>query len=242
MAKCFDVEIEGGQTSVVLNFDALAAAASLELSGVSGDVIAPGSLDGSVAFGITPRTAGDLPTTFAYDATDFFGTFGGTIEHRGSVFFNDGTVEVGNFTIGFDAARVGTLDGNASGFYVESTAGVSAILFDVANPSVLFASSLEAVVGADLLVSPEFAGFLLSIEFAEADLTGVAVGEALVEGDTGCSAADFNDDGYLNFFDIISFVRAAVKQKPSADLDGSGMFDYRDLQQFVERYLSCRWG
>lgn len=239
-AMANDVAIEGGQTSVVLNFDALAAAASLELSGVSADVIAPGSLDGSVAFGITSRDADDLPTTFAYDATDFFGSFGGTIEHRGSVFFNDGTVEVGNFTIGFDAARAGTLDGNASGFYVESTTGVSAILFDVANPSTLFASSLEAVVGADLLVSPEFAGFLLSIEFAEGDLSGVAVGEALVQGDTGCSAADFNDDGYLNFIDIFAFVRAAVKQKPSADLDGSGMFELNDIQQFVERYISCR--
>ena len=38
------------------------------------------------------------------------------------------TVEVGNFTIGFDANRVG---GNISGFFVESTTGVEAILFDV---------------------------------------------------------------------------------------------------------------
>ncbi len=175
------VEIGGGQTSVLLDTDTLSAAASLDLSGVSSDVIAPGTIPGSVAFGINPRDAmaPALPTTFAYDDTDFLGTFSGAIEHTGSVFFNNDTVEVGNFTIGFDAGRVG---GDNSGFFVESTTGIAAILFDVENPSQLEATDSNLTIGANLLVSPEFATFLFDNGLASADLTGADVGDALVEG------------------------------------------------------------
>lgn len=173
-ASAKTVFVAGGQTSVLLDTQTLEAAAGLTLSGVSSDVIAPGSLGaGSVAFGINPRDAAVLPTTFAYDPDDFLGTFGGTIEHAGSVFFNSGSVEVGDFTIGFDAARAG---GAASGFFVESNAGITAILFDVGAPSTLVAGATELVIGADLLVSPEFASFL-----GDTQLTGADVGDARVE-------------------------------------------------------------
>jgi len=171
------VDVTGGQTSVLLDTTTLSAAASLDLSGVSGDVISPGTLPGSVAFGINSRT--DSPaTTFSYDPSDFLGTFSGTIEHMGSVFFNSDTVEVGDFSIGFDAGRVG---GDRSGFFVESTAGIAAILFDVSNPSTLAATASSLTIGADLLVSAEFAQFLLDNQLATADLTGADVGDALVE-------------------------------------------------------------
>ncbi|MCC5823329.1 MAG: hypothetical protein LAT64_02225 [Phycisphaerales bacterium] len=173
------VDVTGGQTSVLLDTATLSSAASLDLSGVSGDVIAPGNLgEGSVAFGINPRNASSLPTTFSYDPADFLGTFSGTIEHTGSVFFNSGTVEVGNFTIAFDAARVG---GDRSGFFVESTTGIAAILFDVGAPSTLDATASSLTIGADLLVSAEFAGFLLDNQLASVDLTGAVVGSALVQ-------------------------------------------------------------
>ena len=110
------VTLNDGMTSVLLDTAALSSLASLDLSSVSSDVMAPGALGaGSVAFGITPKT------TFSYDPSDFLGTFSGSIEHNGSVFFNSDTVEVGDFTIGFDAARVGAFGGAASGFFVEST-------------------------------------------------------------------------------------------------------------------------
>lgn len=175
--------IVGGQTNVLLDTATLSAAASLNLSGVSPEVIAPGELgDDSVAFGVNPRDAAAplLPTTFSYDPADFLGTFAGTIEHSGSVFFNDNAVEVGNFTIGFDAARAGTLGGNASGFFVESTAGIAAILFDIENPSALTATDSELSVAADLLVSPEFGEFLFSNGLSTANLAGADVGDALV--------------------------------------------------------------
>ena len=173
------VDVTGGLTSVALDFDTLAAAASLELSSVSGDVVAPGELPDSVAFGINSRTAAAplLQTTFSYDPADFLGTFGGTIEHAGSVFFNSDTVQVGNFTIGFDGTRA---LGDASGFFVASTVGISAILFDVGAPSTLVATNSSLLIGADLLVSAEFAAFLQNGGLASTDLTGAVVGSALV--------------------------------------------------------------
>ena len=168
--------VTGGQTNVLLDTATLSAAASLDLSSVSADVIAPGDLGaGSVAFGINSRSSATLPTTFAYDAG--LTSFSGSIEHAGSVFFNDDAVEVGNFTIGYDAGRVGDL---RSGFFVESTVGIAAILFDIESPSSLVAESGELSIGANLLVSSEFAGFLSDNGLASADLTGADVGDALV--------------------------------------------------------------
>lgn len=128
--------VVGGQTNVALDFDTLSSAAGLDFSSVSGDVIAPGSIADSVAFPIN-ACDGSLPTTFAYDPATFpaGGSFSGTIEHSGSVFFNTDTVEVGDFTIGFDGARVGTLSGAASGFFVaNNVAGAvpaPVVLFDI---------------------------------------------------------------------------------------------------------------
>lgn len=175
-------EVTGGQTNVLLDTATLSAAASLDLSGVSGPVIAPGNLGAdSVAFPINARDAAPLPTTFAYDSSDFLGSFSGTIEHTGSVLFNDGGVEVGNFTIGFDGARAGTLGGNASGFFVESTVGIAAILFDIAAPSQLDATPGSLTIGADLLVSPEFGQFLFDNQLSASNLQGADVGDALVQ-------------------------------------------------------------
>lgn len=172
------IDVVGGQTSVLLDTDTLSSAASLNLSSVSPDVIAPGSLgDSSVAFGINSRDAMMLPTTFSYAAG--LASFGGTIEHTGSVFFNMDTVEVGNFTIGFDDSRIG---GDRSGFFVASTTGIEAILFDVASPSDLSATTSGLLIEADLLVSSEFSTFLLDAGLASSDLTGADVGDTLVEG------------------------------------------------------------
>lgn len=173
-AETYDVT--GGQTSVLLDTAALSSAASLNLSSVSPDVFAPGELgDNSVAFGINPRNASSLPTTFSYDAG--LASFSGTIEHTGSVFFNDDTVEVGNFTIAYDAARVGD---DRSGFYVASTTGIAAILFDVASPSSVVADASGLQISADLLVSAEFGQFLFNKGLSSTNLTGVDVGDAFV--------------------------------------------------------------
>jgi hypothetical protein len=173
-AHAIPADVVGGQTSVLLDAELLESAAGLTISGVSSDVIVPGNLGtDSVAFDINSRsaTAPLLPTTFSYDSDDFLTTFSGTIEHLGSVFFNTDTVEVGNFTIGFDAGRTPT----NSGFFVESTVGVAAILFDVA-PTLLDPTATSLTIAGDLLVSAEFAGFL-----GDTALTGADVGDFRVE-------------------------------------------------------------
>jgi hypothetical protein len=175
------VQVDGGATSVALDTATLASAANLTLSGVSPGIGA-GSLPGSVAFPITARTAPTLPTTFAYNPASFLTSFSGTIEHRGSVFFNTGTVEVGDFSIGYDAARaVGLGATQPSGFFVRSNRGVSAILFDVAGPTTLTPTAASLTIQSNLLVSPEFAGFLQQNGLATTNLTGADVGDALVQ-------------------------------------------------------------
>ncbi|MEN1681557.1 MAG: PEP-CTERM sorting domain-containing protein [Planctomycetota bacterium] len=171
-------DVIGGRTNVALDTAALSAAASLDLSSVSPGIGA-GVLPGSVAFPINPRDAATLPTTFSYTAGDFpGGPFSGTIEHTGSVFFNSDAVEVGNFTIGFDGARA---TGGASGFFVESTTGIAAILFDTAVVALDRQDEGGLDLTVDLLVSPEFATFLTDNSLASTDLTGVDVGDARIQ-------------------------------------------------------------
>ncbi len=171
------VDINLGQTNVLLDTATLSAAANLDLSGVAGPVIAPGGLGAdSVAFPINSRTATnpDLPTTFSYDPADFLGSFSGVIEHSGRVLFNSDAIEVGNFTIGFDGGR-----NTGSGFFVESTVGIADILFDIEGP-VVDATDSALSVSADLLVSPEFAQVLIDAGLTTDNLTGADVGDALV--------------------------------------------------------------
>ena len=180
LASAAMVDVVGGRTSVALDATTLGAAAGLTLSGTSAEVQSPGDIPDSVAFPITPRDAAVRPTTFSYDSSDFLNTFSGTIEHAGTVSFNENAITVGNFTIGFDSARAGTLGGIASGFYVQSNTDVNAILFDVANPGSLDASETLLAIDADLLVSPEFGQFLLGGGLASSDLAGADVGNARV--------------------------------------------------------------
>lgn len=168
------VAVVGGQTNVALDFDLIAAATGLTLAGVSEGVIVPGNLENSVAFAITSPLAASLPTTFAYDTGDFFGTFGGTIEHRGAVFFGGAAdVAVGNFTIGFNA--------DLASFQVTDNLDLGIALFDVA---ITDASPLAATFDAwgDLLISGAFANLLIDLGLTGDDLTGVDVGDAWVEG------------------------------------------------------------
>jgi len=238
VALANEVDVEGGQTNVALDTELLLSAAGLEITGISPEVIAPGDLPDSVAFPINPRDASAplLPTTFTYTAPDL-APFSGAIEHEGKITFND-AVTVGNFTIGFDGARVGTLGGLASGFFVASTAGTEAVLFDLElTGATTGAAFLE--VSANLLVSPEFAGLLNELGLTMDDLSGADVGDALVDGQTGCSAVDINDNGRVNFGDYIRFLRQFKRDRDAADFDGSGDLDRADLIGFLTRFVDC---
>jgi hypothetical protein len=169
------VAVGGGQTNVLLDV-ALLETVGLKLSGVGGPVIAPGNLgEGSVAFPINGRnaTAPALATTFTYTA-DTLAPFAGTIEHSGTVLFNDGALEVGNFTIGYDAARASA---TTSGFFVaDNVTFLGVPLFDVGIPTAATITDMILSLTANLLVSAELAGVLGNLA-----LTGADVGDALVE-------------------------------------------------------------
>lgn len=170
------VGVVGGQTNVLLDFETIQAATGLEFGSVSAGVITPGNLGaGSVAFAITSPASASLPTTFNYDSDDFFGSFAGSIEHRGSISFTGSAdVTLGNFTIAYDQ-EVGS-------FQVITNldfAGLS--LFDV---SITEANPLESTfdVKGDLLISNAFATALLELGLATSDLTGADVGDAFIQG------------------------------------------------------------
>ena len=169
------VAVTGGQTSVLLDLDTLASV-GLELSGVGGGTILPGNLgDSSVAFAINARDASSpsLPTTFQY-TVDTIAPFSGTIEHTGTVLFNSDSLEIGNFTIGFDPERVGEM---ASGFFIADNVTFPGVaLFDTMISGAVTATESQLIVPTDLLVSPELADVLGNLE-----LTGADVGDALVE-------------------------------------------------------------
>ena len=163
------VGIVGGQTNVTLDFALLSSAAGLDLSGIT-----PGTLitedPSTVGFVITPPNAFDGPSTFGYDTGDFGGSFGGGIQHRGGVYFNDNAILVGNFGIGFD-----------DGWFVNSNVGLQGQLFDVDITSAAPTADSFLAEG-DLKVSEFFAGVLLELGLADSDLTGAKVGSASIQG------------------------------------------------------------
>jgi hypothetical protein len=161
-----EFQVESGTTSVFLDVPLLQSI-GLNLTGTS-DTVPPVSNDFLVGFDITPNT------NFKFSDQGGFEYLGGSIEHSGSVTFNN-SIGVGNFSIGFDAARV---DNTKSGFFVKDTLStIGTILFDIGSIDTLQFSDKNLKVGGNLLVSPEFAGVLTSALNAP-NLTGAVVGKA----------------------------------------------------------------
>ena len=158
--------VVGGSTSIDLDTALLESAAGLKLSGVRSP--------------LRPRTGFDatfpiLPTSDFVFKTDSFAPVSGVIKHAGTVSFNNGATTVGNFEIGYDAARADAATGK-TGFYVKDTKGTLGILFDVATPDATTVDRLRLnITGADLLVSPELAGALQKPAIAGTDVGNAQV-------------------------------------------------------------------
>lgn len=167
-AQAATFTLESGITSVFLDLPTLQSV-GLNLTGAN-NTVPPVSGDFLVGFPITPAT------TFTFSTDGGFAPVSGTIEHTGSVTFNN-ALTVGNFSIGFDPTRA---VGNASGFFVRDTIATGAALFDVATPASLAFSedTLKLDITADLLVSPELAGVL-----GNSGLAGAEVGAASINGE-----------------------------------------------------------
>lgn len=160
-------QVDSGVTSVFLDLPLLDSAAGLVLTGTE-NTVDPASGPFQVGFTIT------ADTDFSFSDEGTFTFLGGSIEHEGTVTFND-SVTVGDFSIGFDADRINSTTG-ASGFFVQDTASLGAILFDLTNVVPSLTGDVVTIDG-DLLVSSEFAGFL-----GDQSLTGAQVGSAQANG------------------------------------------------------------
>ncbi|MEM6592104.1 MAG: PEP-CTERM sorting domain-containing protein [Cyanobacteria bacterium P01_C01_bin.73] len=162
-------QAESGVTSVFLDFDALETL-GITLAGADG-VVDPASSDFQVGFAITPET------DFTFSDDNGFTPISGTIEHSGSISLAidtlGGDVALGDFTIGFDANRVSD---TTSGFFVQDNLDLDTVLFDIDMPDTLALDDDSLTLVADLLVAPEFAEILTTLE--KPDLTGVEIGAA----------------------------------------------------------------
>ena len=177
VARAATVNVTGGQTSIAFDTAALTTA-GLTVSGSTG-VNDPGDIPNSLGFPINPRDAAVRPTTFSYDPTDFANTHTGNIEHSGTVQFNGNpALDAGDLTIAFDANRAGTLNGNASGYFVQTNTGGGGILFDLGTPTNLNATDTSLTIDANVLASPEFAQALLGSQTTTTDVTGSVLGTA----------------------------------------------------------------
>ena len=178
VARAATLHVTGGQTSIAFDTAALTTA-GLTVSGTSGGAVTPGDLPDSIGFPINPSTAAVRPSTFTYDPTDFANTATGTIEHSGTVSFNSGTaLDAGDLSISFDANRVGTQNGNASGYFVTNNVGAGGILFDLGTPTNQSATDTALTIDASILASPEFAQALLGSQTTTTDVTGLVMGTA----------------------------------------------------------------
>jgi hypothetical protein len=183
-ASAVSVNVIGGTTSVLLDLELLEAGAGLTLTGVSDDVLLPGSLgEESVAFGINARDAGDRPTTLSYDTDDPAATVSGALEHTGSVTFN-GSITIGDFSIS-DAGNI-----VETGALVSDTIiPLGGLFFAVADGSFI-ADETELSVGGDLEVTAGFAAILEELGLVEdgSGLVGVDVGDFRIEADVTAAA------------------------------------------------------
>ncbi len=51
-------------------------------------------------------------------------------------------------------------------------------------------------------------------------------------------AADLNNDGVLDFFDVSMFLNAYSSMNPIADFDGNGVYDFFDVSAFLNAYTA----
>ena len=169
-------QVDSGTTSVFLDLPLLESTAGITLVEADSEGT-PFSEDFQVGFPVVE----DTYFTFEVDS---FAPVSGSIEHSGTVTLGlgDDEVTVGDFSIGFDAARVSE---TTSGFFVADTTEDDLeleILFDVGMTGGLSADaeSLE-IAEADLLVAPEFAEALEAEELAGADVGDTRIDASAIE-------------------------------------------------------------
>ena len=162
--------VDTGTTRVFLDLPLLSSAAGISVIGTD----KPGEIF-SDTFQIGLPIVEDTDFTFESDP---FAPVSGTIEHEGEITLGLGgdEVTIGDFSVGFDAARVSD---TASGFFVADTTDDALnleILFDIAVPgSVETEPETLTISQADLLLAPELTEALGASELTGADIGNVRV-------------------------------------------------------------------
>ncbi|MFN6562032.1 MAG: hypothetical protein RMY28_019885 [Nostoc sp. ChiSLP01] len=162
-------KVESGVTSIDRDHENILRSIGLIITGTQ-DTVPPIPSNYLVGFPI------DSATNFTFSDEGGFTPLFGTIEHIGTVTFNEQTT-VGNFSIGFAPGRTVP---NASGLVLRDTiSSANPILFDLSAPqSVIFDEQNLTLTLADveLFISPEFAQTL-----GNSSLAGLFAGTARID-------------------------------------------------------------
>ena len=170
--------VSSGVTSLFLD-PAVLQAAGLESVDIQGtaDPNTEGFSNPEQVAGFEFSEATDF--TFEFSEGEGITSVEGTLEHTGSITFND-TVVFSDFTIGFNPARA---TDTTSGFFVQDNNLSDIVLFDLSVPdTVTFDGETLTIADTDLLISPEFANLAETIIGDDVpDLTGQDVGDARID-------------------------------------------------------------
>ncbi|MFN6460284.1 MAG: hypothetical protein RMZ41_000360 [Nostoc sp. DedVER02] len=162
-------KVISGVTSIDRDHEDILQSIGLTLTGTN-NTVAPIPSSYLVGFNI------DSATNFTFSDEGGFTPLSGTIEHTGTVTFDNlgNLITVGEFSVGFAPGRT-TKD--ASGFVLRDTFSLDTILFDLSLPEpVAFDGKNLTIPDVKLLVSPEFAKIL-----GNPDLTGLFAGTARID-------------------------------------------------------------
>jgi hypothetical protein len=160
-------QVKSGVTSIDRDHEQILKSIGLNITGTN-DTVTPVPSNYLVGFNITPAS------NFTFSDEGGFTPLSGTVEHTGTVTFND-QITVGNFSIGIEPGR--TVSG-ASGLVLKDTVSLNTILFDLGAPesTALDSKNLTlTLANVQLLISPEFAGVL-----GKPNLAGLFAGNAQI--------------------------------------------------------------
>ncbi|MEH2168731.1 MAG: hypothetical protein V7K41_19165 [Nostoc sp.] len=158
-------KVISGVTSIDREHEEILSSIGLNLTGTN-QTVAPIPSNYLVGFNI------DSLTNFTFSDEGGFTPLSGTIEHTGTVTFDQ--ITIGDFSIGFAPRR--TLTG-ASGLVLRDTFSLNTILFDLSTPGlVAFDGQNLTIPDVQLLISPEFADIL-----DHPELSGLFAGNARID-------------------------------------------------------------
>ena len=158
-------KVISGVTSIDREHEEILSSIGLTLTGTN-QTVAPIPSNYLVGFNI------DSLTNFTFSDEGGFTPLSGTIEHTGTITFDQ--ITIGDFSIGFAPGRTVT---GASGLVLRDTFSLNTILFDLSTPGlVAFDGQNLTIPDVHLLISPEFADVL-----DHPELSGLFAGTAQID-------------------------------------------------------------